>query len=441
MKLRFLTDATLPALFLLSLCPSAVDGQHQPDTTANTLLELSDLLEEIQRNNPLLRVARLEAKAMTFQSEQVSVLPDPMVKITYQPYPLLTAFGTQRSQWSVEQILPYPGKLKLRGVIADLNAEMRSFESDAFEKDILLEAKQAYYELYRIQQQEQHISAFHDRLQSFEETAAIRYEVGLGVQQAISKTQLERNTLSRLQLRLSEQHQAAVKTLAYLLNRSTANLPLDSIRVQPLPFVELNPDTFLAIALSERPEVDALHATAQRVDAEILLARKHFKPDFGLSVTYFDIGQSHVPATASGRDAIAVGVLLKVPLQRNRLRAQLEEAQVYRNEIDARKESLVASFTAEVTGLVQQLSEVTNQILLFREGLIPQAETVLEATLNSYTTGDTDYLDLLDAERMLFTLNTDYEDTFTRYLQITALLERALGIRSLTNLSILQTSD
>ena len=66
--------------------------------------------------------------------------------------------------------------------------------------------------------------------------------------------------------------------------------------------------------------------------------------------------------------------------------------------------------------------------------LSPQAETTLQATLSAYTTDRTDFLDLLDAERMLFSLETGYEDTFARYLKITAALERALGVRSLADL-------
>ncbi len=436
MKKHFLIGAISAVFLALLLHPTAADGQYQPDTTVNTLLNLNDLLEEVRNQNPLLRASRLEAQALAHRREQVSTLPDPAVKITYQPYSILTALGRQRSQWSIEQVLPYPGKLKLQGTIADLNAQTKTFESQAFEKDLFLEAKQAYYELYRIQQQERHISAFRNRLESFEQTAAIRYEVGLDVQQAILKTQLERNALSRLQFKLAEQRHAAIKILAYLLNQPTTNLSYDSIEVESLPFIEFDTDELLGIALRERPEVDALRTSAQRMDAEIALARKHFRPDFGLSLTYFDMGRSNVQSTASGRDAVAIGVRLKVPLHRNRLKAQLEEARVSHSEINAYQESLETSLKTEITGLIHQLGEVTQQILLFREGLLPKAETVLETTLNSYTTGDTDYLDLLDAERMLFRLHTDYEDTFATYLQIMALLERALGINTLAELGI-----
>ena len=71
---------------------------------------------------------------------------------------------------------------------------------------------------------------------------------------------------------------------------------------------------------------------------------------------------------------------------------------------------------------------------LYREALIPQAETTLGATLSAYTTGRTDFLNLLDSERVLYTIETGYEDTFARYLKSIAMLERVLGIGSMADL-------
>ena len=197
MKLIQFIGAARAILIAVLLLPAIAHGKHRPVAPADTLLILDDLLTEVRANNPSLRVSRLEADALATRSGQVSVLPDPSVMIGYQPYPLLTARGTQRSQWRIEQMVPYPGKLSLQGDIADLSAEIAGFEADTFEEDLLFEAKQTYYELYRVQQQEQLILAFQDRLENFEEAAAAQYEVGTGMQQAILKAQLEKNTLAR----------------------------------------------------------------------------------------------------------------------------------------------------------------------------------------------------------------------------------------------------
>ena len=434
MKLVQFAGAARAILLLLLVLPVNARGQRQPNALADTLLNLGDLLAEVRTSNPLLRASYLEAQALALRSRQVSARPDPSVKIAYQPYSLLTARGTQRSQWSVEQEIPYPGELGLQGYIADLSAEVKGFEAATFEEDLKLQVKQSYFELYRIQQHELRILAFKDRLRSFEEAAATRYEVGVGVQQAILKAQLERNALSRLQLELSEQKRTAAETLARLLNRPTSAAFLAAIRVEPPPLVQFDAGPLLEVALSERPELDALNAAERRADAEIALVRKQFKPDFGFSITYFDVGRADVPSTATGRDAVGIGAVIKMPLQRDRLRAQLEEARVRRHQVIARKEALKTSFATQIADLIHRLREEARQLALFQEGLIPQAETALQATLSSYTTGRTDYLDLLDSERTLFSLGTSYDDTFARFLQAAAALERALGVDSLADL-------
>ena len=434
MKLILFAGATRVSLLFLLLLPIQIHAQDPPDAPADTLLRLEDLLAEVRTRNPLLQASYLEAQALALRSEQVSALPDPFVKITYQPVPLLTAHGAQRNQWSIEQEIPYPGKLGLHTSIAYLTAKIKDFEAATLEEDLLLQIKQSYFRLYRIQNQELRILAFKDRLQNFEEIAATRYEVGTGVQQAILKTQLEKNVLSRLQLELSIERRTATEALVRLLNRPISPESKVIVTVEAPSHIQFDAIDLLEVALNQRPEINALNMAAKRADQEIALARKQFRPDFRFGITYFDIARTNVPPTARGRDALGIAATIHVPLQRNRLRAQLKEARVRRSHVHARQEALNTFLTTQVADLMHQLHEEARQLALFKEGLIPQAETALQATLSSYTTGRTDFLDLLDSERTLFSLNMSYDDTFARYLQVAAALERALGVDSLTDL-------
>lgn len=433
MKLILFAGVTRVSLLLL-LLPIQARGQDLPDVSADTLLRLGDLLAEVRTHNPLLQASHLEAQALVTRSAQISALPDPSVKIAYQPVSILTARGTQRSQWSIEQEIPYPGKLGLQGSIADLTAEIESFTTATLEEDLLLQVKRSYFELYRIQKQELRILDFTGRLRNFEEAAATRYEVGAGVQQAILKTQLEKNSLSRLQLELSIERRTATETLARLLNRPVSAESSVILTVEAPSDVEFDAIALLEVALNQRPEVKALGTAAKRADKEIDLARKQSKPDFRFSITYFDVGRADVPFTASGRDAFGINATIHIPLQRNRLRAQLEEARVRRSLVHARREALTTSLATQVADLMHRLRAEARQLELFKEVLIPQAETSLQATLNSYTTGSTDFLDLLDSERTLFSLGMSYDDTLARYLQAAAALERTLGVDSLPDL-------
>ncbi len=422
------------SLWIITLCTLLSSGDliaQEHKVPADTLI-LSTLLESIQVNNPELRASRLEADALVHRRSQVQSLPDPKIGITYQPYPLFTARGIQRTQWRVEQAIPYPGKLALKGDIADFGAEIVKYEALTFEQDLLFEAKQAYYELYRIQRQQELIQRFQERLKDFEENAATQYVVGTGLQQAILKAQLEHNTLLQRQLSLDLLRRSATETLIRLVNDSLGEVEIGELRAPPIPAID--EDTLLETALRLRPEAKALRAAEERTDVQIALAEKDFFPDFGFNITYFDVGSASIPATATGRDALAVGVSLNIPVWRGRLKAQLTEAQIKKSQVRVRIEGLDTAFKTQIADLVNRLTQEKKQLTLFQEALIPQAQTTLLSTLSAYTTGRTDFLDLLDAERMLFSLQTGYEDAFARYLKAAAALERALGVRTLSEL-------
>jgi len=432
MKRMLLADAVRISLLLLCMIPALARSQTPLDTPPDTLLHLTDLVIELRASNSLLFASRLESQALSLRSQRISALPDPSIRVVYQPAPLLTAQGAQRSQWSIEQDIPYPGKLRLQASIADRSAQIKGFEADVLEKDLILQVKHAYFTIYRIQRQRSHVRAFIERLNNFENITATRYEVGAGVQQAILKTQLERNSLSLLLLELSLKEQTVTQTLSRLMNRS---MPSEfKVAVDSVVHISFDKIHLFDIASIQRPEVHALEIASKRADDQLALALKQFRPDFRVGITYIDIARTTIPSTATGRDAFGIGATVQIPLQRSPRRAQVEEARLERRQVEAHQEALFTALSTEIQDLIHQLGERAQQLDLFQESLIPQAEITLQVTLGSYATGATDFLDLLDSERALFSLLMSYDDTFTQYLTLIATLERALGIDSLSDL-------
>lgn len=418
--------AAMAAILMCVVCqPAYAQDPAAYDTT--TALSLEDLLREALRNNPVLRADRLSAEALRARRHQVTALPDPFASVSYQPFPVFTARGFQRSQWRIEQDVPFPGKRGLRGEIADYAADAARYGADAFARDLVLGVSQAYYELYRTQEQQRLIEAFREQLSGFVTSATARYEVGEGTQQDILKAQLERNTLDRLELNLAQRKRSAAQTLAHLLSRPDATALLDKTVHVERPEALLPEADARSLALAQRPQVHALESGVQQAQSQIALARKAFLPDFTFGLTYFDIGESDLTPTMTGRDALAVQVMVKIPLWQGKLRSNLEEARLRRRENEARLQDLQTEIQAQTSDLISQLGIEQRTLILYEETLIPQAETTLEASLSAYTTGETDFINLLDSERMLFNLRMGYQDSLARYLKMTAALERALG--------------
>ena len=406
------------ALSLALAVLGALPALGQPAT-----LSLDDLLAEVEAANPTLRAARLDAAALATRSDQVA-LPDPMLAVTAFPYPILTARGAQRSQWRVEQRLPRWGTLALRRDAADRAAEVAGYEADVLAADLALQIKQAYIALYRVQQTVALVARFQARLDAFAEAAAVRYEVGRGTQGAILQAQVERGRLEERLLALAAQRRTALETLTRLTDRP--GLRLDSVALAP-PRIADADTALVALARRTRPELRALDAAQAQAEIATALAQRAFYPDFGLNVTYFDIADRDAPPTADGRDALALGVGVTVPLWRGALRARLDEARLREAQLAARRDALDADIETHVAELVFTAQQERATLDLYRDRLIPQAETAAASLLSAYTTGEAEFLTLLDAERTLFALRTGAEDATARLLAAIAALERAVG--------------
>src|SRR5947208_2521471 len=120
----------LTATFVLATTLSAF-GQTP---VASTPIHLSELLAEAAGNNPQIAAADHGARAARQVAPQMTTLPDP--KLTYQqlsvgsPKPFAGYTNSDFSYIGVgaSQELPYPGKLRLRGEVAERDADTKQAE-------------------------------------------------------------------------------------------------------------------------------------------------------------------------------------------------------------------------------------------------------------------------------------------------------------------------
>ena len=403
----------------------------QSPAAAPDTLRLEAVLAELH-TSPQLRAARLGASALATEAVVSDAWPDPSISLAIQPFPILTARGSQRLQFRVEQMLPWPGTLSRRRDVAEGNAAIANAEVDVFLADLSLQVQQAYIRLERVQAIDALIRGFQERLGTFAEAAAIRYEVGRGPQAAILRLQLESNRLETRLLGLDAERHLARSTLARLIDRP--DLVADAVVVDPVALPVFD-SVLVSFARRERPERDVLDARAQRHEAEIELAKRAFYPDIGASFTYFDIHADEALPTGDGRDALAIGLSIKIPLDRASRQSRLEAARMRAAQVEAQLEAFDAEIETQIEALRFAAAQERDQLALYRTRLHPQAQLTIESTLATYTTGQADFLTLLDAERARFELQIGEAEAEARYATIAAQLARALGLPSLYALS------
>jgi outer membrane protein TolC len=376
--------------------------------------------------SPDLSIAELETEALRRIPRQTSSLPDPVLHVGFAPRPVHTARGSQRSQWRLEQAIPFPGKRRLRREVAELTADASGFRAQAVKQDVVLRVRQAYARLFSLQQQLEALEVFKEEVTRFEAAAAAEYEVGRGPQQALLRAQLEKNSLGKRELGLQAAWHEAARDLARAMNEP--DLFTDTLHVErPRELEYADTADAYELAVNQRPEFQAIEQAKASADRAVGLARREFYPDFTLQVTYTDIARESPPASPDGQDALMVGAGIRLPLWRGSLHASRQQREIERSRLDEQRRALDSDVRIRIEELRQRIKLERKNLSLLSAGLVPQAEITRDATLAAYTTGRAAFIDLLDAERMLFELQLDEITTLERLHQAIASLHRVLG--------------
>jgi outer membrane protein TolC len=417
----------------------SIDGIHfrifalllllaSPDVAAQGVdtLFVSDPAElvrvAIERNQDL-KSLRFRTQQMEQSALQVGVLPDPTLGLVALPFPVFTARGAQRAQVQLSQSIPFPGKLELKEEAMEWAAKASYFSEETFKLDLIEQVRSMMVDIKLIRRQKSLIEQYQLLIRNFESVAETRYRVGKGSQQAILKAQLERNALSSRTSALDQSINSILRVLSTLVDQPIALSPNINDEWDEVWLTKGD----VRMALESRTELKSLQAQSMRAESLEELAKKEWRPDFSVGMSYFNITNEPSPPGANGRDALAISFGLKIPIQRKRLNARLEESRLLQQEVNSRTYRMQRQVSEEISEYQKNISLLIEQRSLFESALIPQAQTTLESTISAYTTGETGFLDLLDAERMVFDLSWQLEVISARLEKQVISLERSLG--------------
>lgn len=167
------------------------------DETAEPRLDLSGLIREFEAANPEIKAARQRWESAKAVVPQVQTLPDPRLQIGYQRMPMVPPV-VEGVMYGVGQDIPFPGKLKLKGEVAQRDAERLEQEYNTTllrrltERGLLQPALRP--------QSIDIVERNKALLTQFEKTAQARDSVGQAAQQDVFRAQVE---ISRILDRLA----------------------------------------------------------------------------------------------------------------------------------------------------------------------------------------------------------------------------------------------
>lgn len=377
----------------------------------------------VMDRHPDLAAAGFSADALRAHAEALGALPDPKIDLTWSPYRVFTARGSQRSRLSVEQTIPWPGLRAARSRAVRSAADRLDHDGLRLARDLAEEAKLAWNRAWLADALTRNALEFKESLQGFESSATNRYETGEEAMAPLISIQIERQALDLAIEQYAENRLLARRDLARLANAPDLVLPDSLLLVETLGATDP-----VRTALASRPELHALESLRLSRLEDLEVARLLARPDFSVGMNWVDTAEEAFLPNGDGRDAVGLRLGITVPLWGAARRAPKERARLGVAEVDAQIRARQTAIQTEVTELGERLESQREQLRQLQDVLLPRAEIARTTALTAYRAGVTSLLQVLDSERTRYALRKQAISTQSRLNESLIRLERAIGL-------------
>ncbi|MGB7593164.1 MAG: TolC family protein, partial [Terriglobia bacterium] len=278
--------------FFCFAAPVWVFSQSAParDVEAGPPLSLAKLVQEATERNPEILAAERAVEAKRARIPQAGAWSDPTVSLSYAgnvvpPFTVMRGDPSSNRQLMAEQMIPYPGKTRLRTQIATREADAETLAYEAVARRVAAEVTQAYFDLAYTDRSLAILQKDREALAGFEKVTEIRYSVGKAAQQDVLRAQLEITRLAQRETTLTQQR----RTLEAQLN-SLLNIPIDSpvgtpAAVKPSAFAYTQ-EQLQEAAQANYPVLKQRQTMVDQNRLSVDLARKERRPDFSVGYAY-----------------------------------------------------------------------------------------------------------------------------------------------------------
>jgi len=396
-------------------------------TQSESVETIEELIQEALQNNPYIQVALNEWKAAEYKIRSVKGIPDPMVKYGHFGESVETRVGPQENVFGASQKIPFPGKLGLKGKSQGKHAEMLKEKYEAAKREVIKNVKFVYYDIFWVDKAIQTTEGEKAILESLEKVAQRRYESNVTPQQDVIKAQVELSRLIDKLLLLRQNRKSLVAKLNSILNRAQDSELRSITDADPSGF-KYEISQLHEIAKGSRQELIAANLDIERAEYEKSLARMDYLPDFTFGVDYIQVGSGETTMPNDGQDAWMGTVAVNIPIWFDKLNAQTKEKKAQLEAARKNYENVGNNVSYEVEDLYFKILTYKDIISLYKTALIPQSEQAFDAAKTGYETGKVDFLNWLDAERILLQTRLAYYKAIADYQKSIAYLERVVGV-------------
>lgn len=396
---------------------------------------LSALIVDMLENNPELAAASDRAWAKAHRVPQETTLPNPMLTTKTFGESQKLADGNMVFVLGVEQEIPMPAKLAVRGQVAVEEARMALHELNEVRQRLIAELKRAYAELFVIDRTTEIVRKNIEVLDDVIAVARGRLAAGATTQSDILRAQVERDQLTVSLIEFAQRRIGSLAQVNALLNRPMTS-EVSGVRDWTPPDASLRVAVLLDRARSANPRLARLQAQIRRDQHALQLSRLEALPDFtvGFEWNAMTPRKAYVPlndpepgipealdlTSEEGADSWAIVANVRVPIWYTKIAAGIREAD---RQLSASRREHVAAANALSSRIADAAARIQAQkdlIALLDGSLIPKARQAYDVSIAGYTAGINDFESLIQSWE-------EWAELRRQYLRVAGDLERSVA--------------
>jgi outer membrane protein TolC len=392
---------------------------------------VDSLIRRALAENRTVQAAYHNVQSLRYRIPQVTALDDPIASNVVFPIPNVapqySLMGYNPYNLTLAQQFPWFGTLRLRGEAADRDVQVALAELAAAQLDTVAAVKRAYANLYAGLKTGEILAEIREILVDFRELALERVRPG-GSEQDVRRAEI---LLAELDREVANNRQAVASSRSALTRQLhvSAASEIETLHELPLDSVPDQFERLYTLAVAARPELRGRLAAVSRDETAVELARKRSYPNVTLGLTYMDMEKTNAmtPKTAGGMPNVGLFVAFNLPVNRQKYRAGVHEAQE-RALADAKLyEAQRDEASSEIQDLMSQARVQQDVLKLLRERIQPRAKETLRLSRSDYARGNVDYATVQSALREILQVRLQITQVEAELAKALASLERAVG--------------
>jgi outer membrane protein, heavy metal efflux system len=378
----------------------------EPEPLFSEDATFNDYVRYAVRHNPGLETAFYRWRAALERVSQVKTLPDPQASFAIVIDQVDGSSEYMGERYSISQMFPWFGKLKLRGDVSleEAHAEARRFEAARLQ--LIDQVSRAYFEYDYLHRA---IAIARENLElliRLESVARAIYRAGGVSLSDVNRAQVEIGRVEDQVRSLEDVLGVAASELNAALGRSAhaylPPVPTGSSTQTVIDLADYSDEQWIALAKKSNPELAATRHDAARQGHAIELAGKDYFPDFTIGAEYARDGSARMAMMdGGGSDMLSLIVSVNLPIWREKYGAGTREMTARFGEATRQIRSREDKLESELIRALFDYRDSRRKVELYGGTLLPKANESLRVTEAAYRAGDTGFIDLIDAQRVL----------------------------------------